>query len=55
MADWITETELCNWLKITPVTAWRWRKEGMPHIGNRKSIRYNKEEVEQWLKEKAKK
>ncbi|MBU5676836.1 helix-turn-helix domain-containing protein [Alkaliphilus sp. MSJ-5] len=55
MADWITESELCEWLQITPVTAWRWRKEGMPYIGSRKSIRYNKEEIEKWLKEKTKK
>ncbi|WP_347491172.1 helix-turn-helix domain-containing protein [Desulfoscipio sp. XC116] len=53
MADWITEEELCEWLKIKRMTAYRWRKAGMPHIGSRKSIRYNKEEVEQWLKEKA--
>lgn len=53
MADWITESELCEWLKITPSTAWRWRKRGMPHIGTRKSIRYNKEQVEKWLQEKA--
>lgn len=55
MADWITEQELCNWLKIHRVTAYKWRKEGMPYIGRRKSIRYNKEQVEQWLKENAKK
>lgn len=51
MADWITEQELCEWLKIKRMTAYRWRKAGMPYIGNRKSIRYNKEEVERWLKE----
>ena len=55
MADWITEKELCEWLKIERMTAYRWRKEGLPYIGSRKIIRYNKEEVEKWLKEKAKK
>lgn len=50
MADWITEQELCEWLKIERMTAYRWRKEGMPYIGKTKSIRYNKEEVEEWLK-----
>ncbi len=55
MADWITESELCDWLKINRTTAWRWRKEGMPYIGSKGSIRYNKEEVEKWLKKKAKK
>lgn len=53
MADWIKESELCEWLKINRITAWRWRKEGMPHIGTRKATRYNKEQVETWLKEKA--
>lgn len=50
LADWITEDELCEWLNIVRTTAWRWRKEGMPYIGKKKSIRYNKAEVEKWLK-----
>jgi excisionase family DNA binding protein len=54
MAEWITQEELCKWLKISVMTAYRWRKEGMPYIGSRKSIRYNKKEVEKWLKEKSK-
>lgn len=55
MAEWITQKELCEWLKISAVTAWKWRKEGMPYIGNKGSIRYNKEQVEKWLEERAKK
>lgn len=55
MADWINEKELCNWLKINRNTAWRWRKQGLPHIGGKKAIRYNKEDVEKWLKERAEK
>jgi predicted site-specific integrase-resolvase len=55
MADWITEQQLCEWLKVNRITAWRWRKEGVPHIGTRKLIRYNKEQVEKWLEKKAKK
>lgn len=54
MADWMTEFEFCIWLKINRTTAWKWRKEGCPYIGDRGSIRYNKEQVEKWLKEKAK-
>jgi len=50
LAEWISEKELCEWLNISTSTAWRWRKEGMPYIGKKKSIRYNKEEVENWLK-----
>jgi predicted site-specific integrase-resolvase len=53
MAEWISEIKLCEWLDVSRNTAWRWRKEGMPYIGNKGSIRYNKEEVEQWLKAKS--
>jgi len=53
MADWITEQQLCDWLNINRITAWRRRKEGMPFIGKKGSIRYNKEEVENWLREKG--
>lgn len=44
MAELITESELCEW-----------RKNGIPYIGERKNIHNNKEQVEQWLSEKAKK
>jgi len=47
--DLITTPELCKWLKITRGTAWKWRKRGMPHIGQGKSIRYEKEKVWDWL------
>lgn len=55
MAEWITEKELCERLQISSTTAWRWRKEGMPYAGKKKSIRYNLEEVEKWLKERNQK
>ncbi len=47
----ISENELCEWLKINPVTTWRWRKEGMPYFGRKKTIRYNKKQVINWLTE----
>lgn len=50
----MTTTEICEWLKITRGTAWKWRKAGMPYIGRGKGIRYEKDSVRQWL-EKAKK
>ncbi|MFU0800635.1 MAG: helix-turn-helix domain-containing protein [Xylanivirga thermophila] len=53
MAEWITERELCEWLSINSTTAWRWRKEGMPYIGKKKSIRYNQLEVEEWLRNRS--
>lgn len=49
----ITEKQLCDLLQVNPVTAWRWRKEGMPYLGNKKSIRYTKKDVINWLIEKG--
>lgn len=50
----LTQEELCSWLKITPMTAYRWRKLGMPYIGKGKGLRYRKAEVEKWLENRAK-
>lgn len=49
MEELLTTKELCEWLKITRATAWRWREKGMPHIGTGKSIRYNKSDIIKWL------
>ena len=51
--DWITPAELYQWLKIGRTTAWKWRQQGMPHIGSGKGMRYSKVEVEKWLRERA--
>lgn len=53
MGEIITEKELCEWLKITQMTAYRWRKAGMPYMGKTKSIRYDKEKVQQWLEQRG--
>jgi predicted site-specific integrase-resolvase len=49
----LTQTELCNLLKISKETAFRYRKQGMPYYGRYGGIRYIKEEVLKWLKEKT--
>ena len=54
MEEILTQEELCKLLKITPMTAYRYRKDGMPSIGKGKGIRYDKQEVLKWLKEKGK-
>ena len=51
---YFTEKELCEWLKVSRSKVISLRKEGMPFIKLGKSIRFDKEEVEKWLKEKAK-
>lgn len=54
MEEILTQKELCELLKINVTTAYRWRKEGMPFMGAGKGIRYDKQEVLKWLKEKGK-
>lgn len=49
----LTTPELCKWLKIGRVTAWRWRNEGMPFLGQGKRLRYEKSKVMKWLNEKS--
>ena len=55
IGDIIDEKQLCEWLNISTVTAWRWRKAGMPYMGKKKSIRHSKKGVEKWLKLQSKK
>jgi predicted DNA-binding transcriptional regulator AlpA len=49
----LTTKDLQEMLKVTAVTIWRWRKEGMPFqkIGN--SIRFKEKEVFDWLNNKG--
>lgn len=48
----MTTSELCDWLRITRTTVWKWRKEGMPYHGSGKALRYKRYEVEEWLKKR---
>lgn len=47
---YLTTDELCEWLKISKNTANNWRRLGMPYIRVGNTVRYNKEEVDKWLK-----
>jgi len=48
----ITEKQLCEMLKITPVTCWQWRKDKkLPFLKMGKVIRYDKVAVLKWLQE----
>jgi predicted site-specific integrase-resolvase len=53
MGEYITENQLCEWLKISKSTAIRWRKEGMPFTKVSKTIRYDKDKVQIWLDKKS--
>jgi excisionase family DNA binding protein len=54
MDELLTQKELAEFLKITEMTLYRWRKEGMPYIKAGKQVRYEKEEVLKWLKTRDK-
>jgi phage terminase Nu1 subunit (DNA packaging protein) len=49
MEGFITEKELCNMFKVDRSTVWRWRREGLPYLGKKGSIRYDKSKVIEWL------
>lgn len=46
----LTVDELCDWLKITRKTSERWRKDGMPFIKVGRTVRFDKAEILEWLK-----
>jgi len=48
-AEYLTETELCEWLKVSRSSVLRWRAEGMPFIKFARSIRFEREKVEAWI------
>lgn len=52
----INTKQLCEWLKISSNTAYNWRKnEGLPYTQlTKRTIQYDKEEVEKWLKNRNK-
>jgi excisionase family DNA binding protein len=49
----LTTKQLEEKLKVTAVTIWRWRKNGMPFLRLHTSIRFEEEKVMAWLKEKG--
>jgi len=56
--DYLTIEEICKMLKIKVpdrTTVWRWRNQGMPHVRLGKEIRYEKDAVIKWLKERSNK
>ena len=54
MKEYITTSELCEWLKISPNTANNWRRKDLPYIKVGNSIRYSKEDVQKWIDEQNK-
>ena len=52
--NYITTTELCEWLKISKATASNWRNQGMPYIGKTRAYRYKKSDILKWLEKQKK-
>ena len=50
----MTIKELCKMLNITRPTLDKLRKEGLPYIQVSRNIRFNREEVIEWLKQHKK-
>ena len=51
MSKLLTNKELSELFKISRMTLNRWRGLGMPFINIGKSIRFELEEVEKWIKD----
>ena len=52
MKELLTTEELCKMLKVSRVTIHNWRKKGLPCIKIGKTIRYDYEEVMEWIESK---
>lgn len=50
---YLTERELCDWLKVSRTKVSSLRKEGMPFVKLGKSVRYDKDKIEKWMEEKS--
>lgn len=48
----LTTIELAEVLNISRQTIFRWRKEGMPFYKISKSVRFDLEEIREWLQTK---
>jgi excisionase family DNA binding protein len=50
----LTMQELCAWVKVSRSTVDRWRKEGLPCIKTERLIRFEKDQIIEWLKNQGK-
>lgn len=54
LKELVTTKELSSLLKVTRQTVANWRKEGLPFMKLGRSIRFDYDEVIEWLKERGK-
>lgn len=50
----LTKEELCKLLKISRPTLDRWRKQGLPYIKTGRLVRFDRNEVMEWIKKNRK-
>ena len=53
MNEYLNMDELKEWLKISRATVDRWRKAGLPCYKVGRVVRFKREDVDAWLKEKT--
>jgi excisionase family DNA binding protein len=51
MVEWITTREMEQYLKVDRKTLWRWRAFGMPHYVVGGTIRFDRREVDDWIRD----
>lgn len=52
MPEFLTTTDMMQILKVSKVTLSNWRKEGMPYEKFGRIVRYDKDKVLEWLRNK---
>lgn len=54
MEEFITVRQLEEHLKVSRITIYQWRKQGMPYMKINKSVRFRLSDVIAWIDEKQK-
>lgn len=49
----MTQSEVAAMLQVSIRTIWLWRKQGMPYIKINTAVRFEKEDVMEWVKSKG--
>jgi excisionase family DNA binding protein len=54
MEKYLTVNQICEWLNISRATLTNWRNRGLPAIKIGRTVRFDKEEVKEWLRNEGK-
>ena len=49
--QYLTTKDLMNKYQVASATIYRWRQEGMPYMKIGKSVRFDEEKVDEWIRE----